>query len=60
MSFRCPKRLCACIVVAAALPRLAANRVLRVCADPNNLPFSNQAQQGFENRLAESRRRRLR
>jgi quinoprotein dehydrogenase-associated probable ABC transporter substrate-binding protein len=25
----------------------------RVCADPNNLPFSNQAQQGFENRLAE-------
>ena len=30
-----------------------ANRVLRVCADPNNLPFSNQAGQGFENRLAE-------
>ena len=28
-------------------------RVLRVCADPNNLPFSNKAQQGFENRLAE-------
>ena len=26
---------------------------LRVCADPNNLPFSNQRQQGFENRLAE-------
>lgn len=24
---------------------------LRVCADPNNLPFSNQAQEGFENRL---------
>jgi mxaJ protein len=28
-------------------------RVLRVCADPNNLPFSNEAQQGFENRIAE-------
>ncbi|HWT11159.1 MAG TPA: substrate-binding domain-containing protein [Allosphingosinicella sp.] len=28
-------------------------RVLRVCADPNNLPFSNRAGQGFENRLAE-------
>jgi mxaJ protein len=28
-------------------------RELRVCADPNNLPFSNQRQQGFENRLAE-------
>ncbi len=27
---------------------------LRVCADPNNLPFSNQAQQGFENRIAAS------
>ncbi|WP_336885064.1 substrate-binding domain-containing protein [Candidatus Methylomicrobium oryzae] len=26
--------------------------VLRVCADPNNLPFSNQAGEGFENRLA--------
>jgi mxaJ protein len=25
----------------------------RVCADPNNLPFSNQKQEGFENRLAE-------
>jgi mxaJ protein len=24
---------------------------LRVCADPNNLPFSNAAQQGFENRI---------
>jgi mxaJ protein len=26
---------------------------LRVCADPNNLPFSNQRLEGFENRLAE-------
>jgi quinoprotein dehydrogenase-associated probable ABC transporter substrate-binding protein len=25
---------------------------LRVCADPNNLPFSNRQQQGFENRIA--------
>jgi mxaJ protein len=25
---------------------------LRVCADPNNLPFSNRREQGFENRLA--------
>jgi mxaJ protein len=24
-----------------------------VCADPDNLPFSNRAQQGFENRIAE-------
>jgi len=27
--------------------------VLRVCADPDNLPSSNQAGEGFENRLAE-------
>lgn len=32
-------------------PRQVA-RVLRVCADPNNLPYSNQAQEGFENELA--------
>lgn len=25
---------------------------LRICADPNNLPFSNAAGEGFENRLA--------
>lgn len=25
----------------------------RVCADPNNLPFSNEAQAGFENKLAD-------
>ena len=25
----------------------------RVCADPNNLPFTNRAEEGFENRIAE-------
>jgi mxaJ protein len=28
-------------------------RVLRVCADPNNMPFSSDKGDGFENRLAE-------
>jgi mxaJ protein len=28
-------------------------RELRVCSDPNNLPFSNERGEGFENRLAE-------
>jgi quinoprotein dehydrogenase-associated probable ABC transporter substrate-binding protein len=28
-------------------------KVLRVCADPSNLPFSNDKGQGFENKLAE-------
>jgi quinoprotein dehydrogenase-associated probable ABC transporter substrate-binding protein len=27
--------------------------VLRVCADPGNLPFSNEKQEGFENKIAE-------
>jgi mxaJ protein len=27
-------------------------RVLRVCADPNNLPFSNEREEGFENEMA--------
>ena len=26
---------------------------LRVCADPNNMPFSNRDEEGFENKLAE-------
>jgi mxaJ protein len=30
-----------------------AEHTFRVCADPNNLPFSNEAQQGFENKLAD-------
>src|ERR1700760_4346285 len=28
-------------------------KVLRVCADPRNLPFSNEQGEGFENKLAE-------
>lgn len=35
------------------------SRVLRVCSDPNNLPFSNQKQQGFENRIADLLAKRL-
>jgi quinoprotein dehydrogenase-associated probable ABC transporter substrate-binding protein len=31
----------------------AGERELRVCADPNNLPFSNDRSEGFENRIAE-------
>ena len=31
----------------------AADQVLRVCEDPNNLPFSNRAGEGFENKIAE-------
>jgi len=51
-------------VLALALPAAAQDRefggeielvdpnVLRVCADPNNMPFSNEAEQGFEQEVA--------
>jgi mxaJ protein len=53
--------VCAAIVVSLAAllfsraPLRAAEHVepLRVCADPNNLPFSNQRGEGLENKLAE-------
>ena len=35
-----------CSLTASAAP------LLRVCADPNNLPYSDQQQKGFENQLA--------
>ena len=36
-----------------ALPAATPPHVLKVCADPNNLPFSNQAKEGFENKLVD-------
>jgi mxaJ protein len=35
-----------------ALGSVAGARELRVCADPNNLPFSNDRLEGFENKIA--------
>jgi quinoprotein dehydrogenase-associated probable ABC transporter substrate-binding protein len=41
------------LAVLGCCPTLCwAAPLLRVCADPNNLPYSNQQQQGFENRIA--------
>ena len=41
-------------MAAAAAPQVTRPAgVLRVCADPNNLPFSNQRGEGFENKIAE-------
>ncbi|HEV7595309.1 MAG TPA: substrate-binding domain-containing protein [Gemmatimonadaceae bacterium] len=47
--------LMACAVVASCDRARAATATteLKVCADPNNLPFSNERQQGFENKIAE-------
>jgi mxaJ protein len=41
------------ILAAAMLLAGPATQPLRVCADPNNMPFSNQRGEGFENKIAE-------
>jgi mxaJ protein len=41
------------LAFAAAFQLNTPQKLLRVCSDPNNLPFSNQKQEGFENRIAE-------
>ena len=49
-----PKALAlATLVIATAAPVRAEEHppVLRVCADPNSLPFSNEREEGFENRI---------
>src|SRR4051794_26694097 len=38
-----------CVLLA---PMILAAAPLRVCADPNNLPFSNEHRAGFENKIA--------
>jgi mxaJ protein len=42
------------VVASASMPLVRnGERVLRVCSDPNNLPFSNERREGFENRIAD-------
>jgi mxaJ protein len=51
---RPPTHLVAVVQPHDARPAIAADAAtLRVCADPNNLPFSNERGEGFENALAE-------
>jgi len=45
--------MCALPLCAVAQDKPAERTALRVCQDPNNLPFSNVAGQGIENRIAE-------
>ena len=48
--------LMVCVLLASSCTphsQAVTARKLRVCADPNNLPFSNQRREGFENKLAE-------
>ena len=39
--------------MAQTLPDLVSQTELRVCADPHNLPFSNEKGEGYENKIAE-------
>jgi quinoprotein dehydrogenase-associated probable ABC transporter substrate-binding protein len=43
----------ATVALVTALGSASVGRRMRVCADPNNLPFSNERGEGFENTLAQ-------
>jgi quinoprotein dehydrogenase-associated probable ABC transporter substrate-binding protein len=45
--------LCAAGAVRADTSDLVSKTQFRVCADPNNMPFSNDKEEGFENKIAE-------
>jgi mxaJ protein len=45
------RKLILVVGLLAAFVENAAARDLRVCADPNNLPFSNEKLEGFENKI---------
>lgn len=55
MATRCVTLLLAALtgLCAPALAQDGERKALRVCQDPNNLPFSNVAGEGIENKLAE-------
>lgn len=67
MSFRCPSVSFAILLLSTCLlsqqttsvpeqgspPSPAAQTELRVCADGDNMPYSNQKQQGLDNKIAE-------
>jgi quinoprotein dehydrogenase-associated probable ABC transporter substrate-binding protein len=45
-------KLLAIVAVLYVAPGVAAAAPLRICADPNNLPFSDRRGDGFENKIA--------
>ena len=51
--FICAVLVLLCGVAGATGGVVAGQRELRVCGDPDNLPFSNRRQQGFENKIAQ-------
>lgn len=55
MSFACHRRrrFAAALLALCMIAVPAGARELKVCADPNNMPFSNERGEGFENRIVE-------
>jgi mxaJ protein len=45
--------MCFVVIATSAFASETQQPKLRVCADPNNLPYSNEKGEGFENKLAE-------
>lgn len=52
MSLRFHSTLSIVLAVLGLLPGAARGSELRICADPDNLPFSNRAAAGFDDRIA--------
>ena len=46
--------LAACALCALDAPAAPADGLLKVCADPSNLPLSNDKGEGYENKIAEA------
>lgn len=46
-------KIAALVALGGSASICSALPALRVCSDPNNLPYSNRDQQGFENKIAE-------
>src|SRR4051812_41496168 len=57
MSSRCRELILVLLLCSLIAPASARQqqpkRVLRIASDPNNLPFSDDQQRGFENKIAE-------
>ncbi|HYE36045.1 substrate-binding domain-containing protein [Methylocaldum sp.] len=56
MTVRCNRRWAALLFASLLMPFSVAqadNEAFKVCADPNNPPFSDKSGQGFENKIAE-------
>lgn len=52
MSFACRSALTIVLLMSAGVTSVDAREV-RVCNDPNNLPFSNRGGEGFENKIVD-------